>query len=182
MKIVKDIVLVLIVILFINSSFGQTLKVNDFRKAFNYYNPTEHKQLSSKGFKLLSDTISTNKKKFEFYKQNTNEIIEMTFKEDGEGGEYLSIVYFLPNEFTYKNFISTLKTYKFKYSKRNTRYQLPTSSYSGENIYVNGLAHINNKKYYSIKYDSYKDKALSGLRPEIRSNKIQTDDSIIKIR
>lgn len=182
MKIVKQIVLILIVILFINSSFGQTLKVTDFRKAFNYYNPTEHKQLSLKGFKLLSDTISTNKKKFEFYKQNTNEIIEIIFKENGEGGEYLSILYFLPNEFTYKNFISTLKTYKFKYSKRNTRYQLPTSSYSGENIYVNGLGHINNKKYYFIKYDSYKDKALSGLRPEIRSNKIQTDDSIIKLR
>lgn len=179
MKIVKHPLYVLTLLLFANTSFSQTLKVSDFRKAFNYYNPAEHKQLSSKGFKLLSDTISVNNKKFKFYKQNTNEIIELTFKEDGEGGEYLSILYFLPNEFPYKNFISTLKTYKFKYSKRNTRYQLPSSSYSGENIYLNGLTQTNGKMYYSLKYDNYKDKALSGPRPEF---KIPIVDSIIKTK
>ncbi|MCP2025856.1 hypothetical protein L1276_000996 [Flavobacterium sp. HSC-32F16] len=179
MKILQHNLCILIVILFVNSSFSQTLKVSDFRKAFNYYKPDEHKLLLSKGFILLCDTISSKQKKFKFHKQNTNEIIELSFTEDGEGGEYLSIVYFLPNEFTYKNFILTLKTYKFKYSKRNSRYQLPSSSYSGENIYLNGLTPTNRKIYYSLKYDSYKDKALSGPRPEFKN---QIVDSIIKTK
>ena len=152
--------------LFANLSFGQTLKVTDLRKAFNYHKPTEHKQLLSKGFKLLSDTISINKKKFKYNKPDTKEIIELTFTENGEGDEYLSIIYFLPSEFTYKKFIATLATYKFKYSKRNTRYQLPTSSYSGENVYLNGLIQNNGKKYYSLEYVNYVEKALSGPRPE----------------
>jgi hypothetical protein len=180
MKIIKYKLNILIVILFVNVSFGQTLKVSDFRKAFNYDKPTQHKQLLSKGFKLLSDTIAANQKKFKFNNPNSKEIIELTFTEDGEGGEYLSILYFLTAEFTYKNFISTLTAYKFKYSKRNTRYQLPASSYSGENIYLNGLTSSNGKKYYSLKYESYKDKALSGPRPEFTSDKIPIVDSIRK--
>lgn len=180
MKIVKHNFYILILILFVNLSFGQTLKVSDFRKAFNYDKLAEHKLLVSKGFKLMRDTISTFQKKFKFNKPDTKEIIELTFTEDGEGGEYLSIIYFLPAEFTYKNFISTLTTYKFKYSKRNTRYQLPTSSYSGENIYLNGLAQINGKKYYSLEYERYLDKALSGPRPEFRDDKTPIVDSIKK--
>lgn len=155
--------------LFVNSSFGQTLNISDFRKIFNYYKPTEHKQLVSKGFKLLTDTIATNQKKFKYNNPETKEIVELTFTEDGEGSEYLSITYILPSELIYKKFISTIPTYKFRYSKRNSRYQLPTSSYSGENIYLNGLTPTNAKKYYSIQYDSYVDKALSGPRPEFRN-------------
>jgi|GEM_PF-2611482 len=171
---------ILILIQFINSSFGQALNVSDFRKAFRYDKPTEHKQLLLKGFRLLNDTVSTNQKKFRFSKPDTKETVELTFTEDGEGGEYLSIVYFLPTEFSYKNFVSTLAVYKFKYSKRNKRYQLPTSSYSGENIYINGLIQTNGKKYYSLKYDRYVGKELSGPRPEFRNNRIPIVDSIIK--
>jgi hypothetical protein len=180
MKILKHNLYILIAILFANSSFGQTLKISDFRKAYNYYKPTEHKQLVSKGFELVKETISTHQKKFKFNKPDTKEIIELTFTEDGEGGEYLSILYFLPAEIAYKNFISTLAAYKFKYSKRNTRYQLPASSYSGENIYLNGLIPINEKKYYSLKYDHYVDKALSGPRPEFKNEKIPITDSLKK--
>ncbi|AZB01844.1 hypothetical protein EG359_20600 [Chryseobacterium joostei] len=161
-------------------SFGQTLKVSDLRKAFNYYKPTEHKQLLSKGFKILNDTSSGNQKKINFIKSDTKEIVELIFTEDVEGGEYLSITYYLPSELTYNRFIATLTTYKFKYSKRNKRYQLPTSSYSGENVYPKGLTLNNEKKYYSLEYVSYIDKALSGPRPGLR-NDIETppiNDSI----
>lgn len=157
---------ILIVILFVNLSFAQTLKITDFRKIVNYSN----KQLSSKGFILINDSISTHEKKFKFNKPDTKEIVELTFTADKEGNEYSTIVYFLPTEFTYKNFISTLTTYKFKYSKRNTRYQLPTSSYSGENIYLKGLIQLDGKKYYTLKYDHYVDKALS----------VPTIDSLMK--
>ena len=156
------------VLLSVNSTFGQTLKVSDLRKAFDYHKPTEHKQLLSKGFKLLNDTISTNQKIFNFIKPNTKEIIDLVFTENGEGDEYLSITYHLPSELSYKKLIATLTTYKFKYSKRNKRYQLPTSSYSGENVYPKGLTQNNGKKYYSLEYVSYIDKALSGPRPEFR--------------
>lgn len=152
---------ILIVILFVNLSFAQTLKITDFRKIINYSNPIEHKQLSSKGFRLLSESISIYYKKFKFNDPETKEIIELTLIRDKEGGKFSSIIYFLPAEFTYKNFISTLPIYKFKYSIRNTRYQLPTSSYSGENIYLNGLIQLDGKKYYVLKYDHYIDKALS---------------------
>ncbi|MBF4488090.1 MULTISPECIES: hypothetical protein [unclassified Flavobacterium] len=152
---------ILVVILFVNQSCAQTLKIADFRKIVNYSNPVEHKQLSSKGFKLLNDSISTHHKKFTFNNPETKEIVELTLMTDKEGGEFSTIIYFLPTEFTYKNFISTLPIYKFKHSKRNTRYQLPTSSYSGENIYLNGLIQFDGKKYYALKYDHYIDKALS---------------------
>ncbi|MFB9079994.1 hypothetical protein ACFFLS_08890 [Flavobacterium procerum] len=178
MTTVKQNLCILILMVFVNSSFAQTLKISDFRKTFNYDKSTDYKQFVSKGFILLRDTISTKQKKFKFHKQNTNEIIELTFIEDGEGSEYLSILYILPNELAYKNFIAKIPTYKFKYSKRNTRYQLPTSSYSGENIYLNGLMQINEKKYYAIKYESYKDKALSVPPDFFRTNSI--NDSIIK--
>lgn len=166
----KQNVCILILVLFVNFSFGQTLKITDFRKAYNDQNPTDHKQLLSKGFKLSTDSILTNKRKFIFKNQNSKEIIELTFIEDGEGSEYLNIKYFLTTELTYKKFISTLPTYKFKYSKRNKRYQLPTSSYSGENISLNGLTQTDGQKYYSLEYNRYVDKALSGPRPEVRNN------------
>ncbi|UQB69978.1 hypothetical protein [Epilithonimonas zeae] len=86
----------------------------------------------------------------------------MTFS---EGNEFLTITYLLQTESDYKKFISTLYDYHFKYSKRNKRYQLPTSSYSGENIYLMGLKRIDGKQFYTLKYDSYVDKALSGPRP-----------------
>lgn len=165
MKKINNSLFFLIFILSVSSSYGQTLKVIDFRKAFDYHHPTEHKQLLSKGFRLLNDTISENQKKFKFNNSETKEIVELTFTEDGEGGEYLSILYFLPSELAYKKFVATLTTYKFKYSKRNSRYQLPTSSYSGENIYLHHLIQKDGKKYYALKYMSYKDKALSGPRP-----------------
>lgn len=152
---------ILIIILFVNLSFAQTLKIADFRKIVNYSNASEHKQLSSKGFRLLNDSISTYHKKFKFNNPETKEIVELTLITDKEGGKFSSIIYFLPTEFTYKNFISTLPIFKFKYSKRNVRYQLPTSSYSGENIYLNGLIQLDGKKYYALKYDHYVDKALS---------------------
>lgn len=151
----------------VSFSYGQTLKVSDFRKAFDYDHPNEHSQLFLKGFRLLNDTVSENQKKFEFNNLETKEIIELTFTEDGEGSEYLSILYFLPSELAYKKFIETLITYKFKYSKRNTRYQLPTSSYSGENIYLHHLIQNDGKTYYSLEYARYKDKALSGPRPGV---------------
>lgn len=168
----------------VSSSFGQSLKVGDLRKAFNYHQPTEHPQLLSKGFKLLSDTISTNQKKFKYHKPDTKEIIELAFTENGEGDEYLSITYFLPSESHYKKLISTLPAYQFKYSKRNKRYQLPTSSYSGENIYLKGLTRNNGKEYYSLEYVSYIEKALSGPRPELR-NDIEAppiNDSFIQLK
>jgi hypothetical protein len=180
MRITKHNFSILILILFVNSSFGQTLKLTDFRKAYNYYKPTNHKQFLSKGFHLLSDTISTNQKKFRFNKTDTREIIELTFIEDGEGGEYLNIKYFLTTEIAYKKIISTLTANKFKYSNRNKRYQLPINSYSGENIYLNGLTQINGQKYYFLEYDSYVDKALSGPRPEFRNDKKPTVDTILK--
>jgi uncharacterized protein YxeA len=167
---IKQNFIILTFILLVNSASGQTLKLADLRKAYNYYKPTEHKQLLSKGFHLLSDTISTNQKRFAFSKTDTKEIIELTFTQDGEGGEYLNIRYFLPTEFSYKKFISTLPTYKFKYSKRNKRYQLPASSYSGENVYLHGLTQADGKKYYYLDYASYVDKALSGPRPEMKNN------------
>lgn len=182
MKIFKNNFYVIVFMLSVSSSFGQTLSLADLRKAYNYHKPTEHKQLFSKGFKLLSDTISTNQKRFIFNKSATKEIIELTFTEDGEGGEYLNIKYFLPTEFSYKKFLSTLPAYKFKYSKRNKRYQLPTSSYSGENVYPNGLTQTNGQKYYSLDYANHIDKALSGPRPEFR-NDIKPpliNDSIMK--
>ena len=184
MKIFKNSLYILIFILYVSSSFGQTLNLADLRKAYNYHKPKEHKQLFSKGFQLLSDTISTNQKRFIFNKPATKEIIELTFTEDGEGGKYLNIKYFLPIEFSYKKFLSTLTAYKFKYSKRNKRYQLPTSSYSGENVYPNGLTQINGQKYYSLDYASHIDKALSGPRPEFR-NEIKPPiikDSIMKTK
>lgn len=143
-----------------SSSFGQTLKLDDLRKAFNAQKTNEHQQLLSKGFKLLNDTISTNQKKFK-YQSDKKEIIEIVFTEDGEGGEYLSVTYYLPSEPTYKKFLSTLTAYKFKYSKRNQRYQLPTSTYSGENVYPKGLTQHNGTKYYALEYVSYADKAIS---------------------
>ncbi len=154
----------------ISSSFGQTLNISDLRKLFNYHKPTEHKQLFSKGFKVLSDTISINQKKIKFIKPDTKEIVELRFTEDGEGSEYLSITYFLLSDLAYKKIISTLAIYKFKYSKRNKRYQLPTSSYSGENVYPKGLTENNGKNYYSLEYVSYTDKALVGPRPEMRND------------
>lgn len=157
----------MIFVLSVSFSYGQTLKVSDLRKAFDYHHPNEHSQLLSKGFRLLSDTVSENQKKFKFNNLETKEIIELTFTEDGEGGEYLSILYFLPSELAYKKFVATLTTYKFKYSKRNTRYQLPTSSYSGENIILHNLTKNGGKKYYSLEYISYIDKALSGPRPGV---------------
>lgn len=144
----------------------------DFRKV-DYHNPSEHKHLISKGFQLLNDSISSRQKKFKFNNPETKEKIELTFTEDGEGSEFLSIIYLLPTEFIYKNFISTLTMYKFKYSKKNKLYRLLTSSYSGENIYLNGLIKTNGKEYYSLKYDSYKDKALSGAKSELKINKIR---------
>lgn len=82
----------------------------------------------------------------------------------------------------YKKFLSTLTTNKFKYSKRNKRYQLPTSSYSGENVYPKGLILHNGTKYYALEYVSYVDKALSGPRPgsgnEVKPPSI--NDSIIE--
>lgn len=175
----KQNVCIFILVLFVNFSFGQTLKVTDFRKAYNY-NATENKQLLSKGFKLTAGSILTNKRELIFQNQDSNEILELTFIEDGEGSQYLNIKYFLPTESAYKKFISTLPTYKFKYSKRNKRYQLPTSSYSGENIYLNGLIQTNREKYYSLEYHRYVDKALSGPRPEMRNNIEPPIDSISK--
>ena len=182
MKIFKNKLYVFLLTFSVSLSFGQSLKVPDLRKTFNYQQPTEHPQLLSKGFKLLSDTISTHQKKFKYYKPDTNEIIELTFKENGEGDEYLSIIYFLPSESHYKKLISTLAAYQFKYSKRNNRYQQPTSSYSGENIYLNGFTPNNGKEYYSLEYVNYKEKALSGLRPELRNDTEAPpiNDSMIK--
>lgn len=181
MKTIKFTFYILLCLLSVSSSFGQTLKLADLRKAYNAQKPTEHKQLISKGFKLLSDTISTNQKKFK-YQSAKKEIIELVFTEDGEGSEYLSITYYLPLELTYKKFLSTLTGYKFKYSKRNQRYQLPTSSYSGENVYPKRLILYNGMKYYALEYVSHIDKALTGPRPgsvnEIKPPPI--NDSIIE--
>ena len=181
MKTLKITFYILLCLLSVNSSFGQTLKLADLRKAFNPQKPTEHKQLLSKGFKLLSDTISTNQKKFK-YQSDKKEIIELIFTEDGEGGEYLSLTYYLPSELAYKKFLSMLTTYKFKYSKRNQRYQLPTSSYSGENVYPKGLTQHNGTKYYALEYVSYADKAISvpraGSANEIKPPPV--NDSIIE--
>lgn len=160
----KKNVCILILVLFVNFSFGQTLKLTDFRKAYNYHNPTDSRLLLSKGFKLTADSVLTNKRKLIFKNQN-KEIVELIFMEDGEGSEYLNIKYFLTTERDYKNFLSTLTIYKFKYSKKNKRYQLPTSSYSGENVYLNGLTQTDGLNYYSLEYDRYVDKALSGPRP-----------------
>lgn len=165
MIILKNKFYIFFFLFFTSLFFGQTLKVSDFRKAFDYYKPTEHKQLFSKGFLLTEDSISTNQKRFKYSKPNTKEKVELTFTENGEGDEFLTITYLLPTETDYKKFISTLSNFHFKYSKRNKRYQLPTSSYSGENIYPMGLKQVDGKQYYTLKYDSYVDKALSGPRP-----------------
>ena len=182
MKIIKSKFLLFIFMFSASFSHGQTLKVSDLRKAFDHVHPTEHRQLTSKGFKLISETISEDQKKFNFKNSETKEIVELTFTEDGEGGEYLNIFYFLPTEIAYKKFIAALPTYKFNYSKRNSRYQLPTSSYSGENIYPHHLIQKDGKNYYSLEYASYKDKALSGPRPGSR-NEIPPPikDSMIKV-
>ena len=66
MKIVKHFFYMLILTLSINSTFGQTLKVSDFRKSFNDYKQSEYKQIFLKDFKLLKDSTSTNQKKFKF--------------------------------------------------------------------------------------------------------------------
>lgn len=165
MKILKNKFHIFFFLFFASISFGQTLTVADLRKAFDYHKPTEHKQLLSKGFQLIDDSISTNQKRFTYNKPSTKERVELTFSENREGDEFLTITYLLQTESDYKKFISTLHNYHFKYSKRNKRYQLPSSSYSGENIYLMGLKRVDGKQYYTLKYDSYIDKALSGPRP-----------------
>lgn len=85
----------------------------------------------------------------------------MIFTEDWEGSEYLSITYYLPSELAYNKFLSTLTIYKFKYSKRNQRYQLPTSTYSGENVYPKGLTQHKGTKYHALEYVRFADKAIS---------------------
>lgn len=157
---------ILILVFLANFCFAQTLKLSDLRKSYNYHKPNEHKQFFSKGFRLVKDSISERHKIFWYQKTDTKEKIELTFSEDGEGGEYLYINYFLPSEIAYKKIISTLPANQFKYSKRNQRYQLPTSSYSGENVYAKGLVKKDGQQLYLIEYHSYIDKALSGPRPE----------------
>lgn len=112
MKIVKHCIYIIVLTLSMNSIFGQTLKISDFRKSFIDYKQTEHKQVFLKGFKLKKDTTTTNQNKFKFSNLQTKEIIELTFTER-EGGEYLSIMYFMPTESSYKNFISMLTILKF---------------------------------------------------------------------
>lgn len=174
----KQNLLILTILLFSNLSFGQTLKIEDFRKSYDYYKPLEHKQLLSKGFSLVTDSISTLRKKFIFNKLDKKEIVELIFSEDGEGGEYLVIRYLLKNKISYTNFIAKLTHNKFKYSKRNKRYQLPTSSYSGENVYIKGLTEIKGDNYFEIEYHNYKDKALGAIRTNMRIIEPPTLDTI----
>lgn len=174
----KKYLLILLLILFTNLSFGQTLKIVDFRKSYDYYKPLEHKQLLSKGFFLVTDSISTLRKKFIFNKLNKQEIVELTFSEDGEGGEFLTIRYLLKSKISYTNFITKPTLNKFKYSKINKRYQLPTSSYSGENVSLKGMTEINGEKYFEINYNHYKEKALGPVRTNMRIIKPPTLDTI----
>ena len=169
MNLFKNYSFVLIFMLNFLMSFGQSLTVPDLRKSFNYTKSSEHKYLSSKGFVLLKDYISIKIKKFNYQQPNTNEIVNIMFIEDGEGGQYLKIKYLVPSEILYKKFISKLPAFKFKYSKRNSRFQLPTSSYSGENITANGIKKIGTILYFELLYENYVGKAL-GLRPVTNNN------------
>jgi hypothetical protein len=151
------------------------LNLTDFRKSYNYHRPNEHNWILDKGFFLTADTILDLRKKFIFCKLNKEEIIVQEFLEDGEGGEFLKIKYLLKNEKSYKKFIDKLAVNKFKYSKRNKRYQLPTSSYSGENVYLNGVTEYNGEIYYELEYHSYVEKALGLGRRNYISEPLKID-------
>jgi hypothetical protein len=155
----------LILLLSTNFLFGQTLNLIEIAKVYNHFKSTEHKFFVSKGFQLIKNSVSENTKKAEYSLGDKKEMIELVFTQDCEGGEYLRLKYFLKNELEYEKVKSELSTSKFKYSKKNLLYELPSSTYSGEHIYTHGVKMIKEQRYYCIEYYRYAEKTLSTYTP-----------------
>jgi hypothetical protein len=145
---------------FISKTFGQTLKLNDLGEIYDNKPNCEHKYLLKKGFRQDKDTSISGINYFYLSKSKTNERVDVFYYDGVEGDSKFTVYYYLSSKIAYTNFLASVKKSKLKYSKRNQRFQLASSSYSGEWLTVNGLVDYEGKKYYAIQYVDYAGKEI----------------------
>ncbi len=144
----------------INSVFGQTLTFKDLAEIYDNKPNCEHKYLLKKGFKQDRDTSISGLNNFFLSKLKTNESVEVVYYDGVEGDFRFTVYYYLPNKLAYSKFLASVKKSKLKFSKRNNRFQLASSSYSGEWLSVDGLVDYKGGKYYAITYVDYAGKEI----------------------
>jgi hypothetical protein len=150
----------IIIIFFISKTFGQTLKLNDLGNIYDNKPNCEHKYLLKKGFRQDRDTSILGLNYFYLSQSKTNERVGVVYYEGNEGDYKFTVYYYLSSKIAYANFLASVKKSKLKYSKRNQRFQLASSSYSGEWLTAKGLIDYEGKKYYAIEYIDYAGKEI----------------------
>ncbi|XZF13387.1 hypothetical protein ACTHGU_16490 [Chitinophagaceae bacterium MMS25-I14] len=147
---------------------SQTLRPADFYKCYDFSNKTDHGFLKKKGFDMISDSVQRKAGVFCYRKTSTNEVAEVTYNlvYEANGGYAVWINYYLPQIKQYNALITSLKTSKFRYSKRHKVYESPfESSYSGQTIAPGGPVKFHNVQYYLVVFTATIGKELFQVLP-----------------
>ena len=154
----------LLLLLYFNTSFAQTVNLKDFEKMPSVKSAKEY--LAKKDFVVKQDSSSGKDIiKLKLVNKASHEIVHLSLIKGSEGDKMFELDYFTESQEEYAKIVHTIVKSGYNPKNDDRHYEKRPGSYEVHNLVLKGPVTVNGWDYYCIKYSYYAGKELAVPAP-----------------